>query len=105
MISNDSILFEASTVLDLIPSLGDKGCEEHIISYLPLSHIAGQMVDVFAPLIITAKLSGSCCLHFADSNALKGKGNIYSYLSFISYSFLSLFLISFIHFISCRFIR
>ena len=73
MISNDAILFEAATVMQLNPNIGSDPKEsEHIISYLPLSHIAGQMVDIFAPLVVTAELKSSCCLHFADANALKG---------------------------------
>lgn len=42
------------------------------MSYLPLSHIAAQMLDVHAPIYLTANLENYCTLYFADSNALKG---------------------------------
>mmetsp|Transcript_17962 Transcript_17962/g.58531 ORF Transcript_17962/g.58531 Transcript_17962/m.58531 type:complete len:680 (+) Transcript_17962:244-2283(+) len=37
-----------------------------LVSYLPLSHIAGQMMDVVAPILT------GCTLHFARPDALKG---------------------------------
>jgi len=43
-----------------------------LVSYLPLSHIAAQMLDVHAPLYCTAYMENSCSVHFADANALKG---------------------------------
>jgi long-chain-fatty-acid--CoA ligase ACSBG len=44
MISHDNILFEARVAMDMIPGMGMGG--ERIISYLPLSHVAGMMVCV-----------------------------------------------------------
>ena len=44
MISHDNILFEARVAMDIIPGMGMGG--ERIISYLPLSHVAGMMVCV-----------------------------------------------------------
>ena len=43
-----------------------------LISYLPLSHIAAQMLDVHAPVFVTAFMENSCSVNFADANALKG---------------------------------
>lgn len=40
--------------------------EEHIISYLPLSHIAPQLLDIYT----TMKNAGTCW--FAQPDALKG---------------------------------
>lgn len=37
-----------------------------MLSYLPLSHVAGMMMDIY---LIMSK-GGTCC--FADKNALKG---------------------------------
>lgn len=45
MISHDNILFEARVAFDLIPGMGAGGAGERIISYLPLSHVAGMMVS------------------------------------------------------------
>ena len=38
---------------------------EHIVSYLPLSHIAGQLMDIFVPIVSGATV------HFAQPDALK----------------------------------
>ena len=63
MLSHDSIVFgarETSTLHEWTPT------EERIVSYLPLSHIAGMMFDIYYPM---SQASTTC---FADSNALKG---------------------------------
>ena len=39
---------------------------DHMISYLPLSHIAAQMMDIHA------QLSTGLTIHFAQPDALKG---------------------------------
>lgn len=56
MISHDNLVYESSAVCDmLVKSVGfgaDEG--ERIVSYLPLSHVAGMMVDVVAPILFTA---------------------------------------------------
>ena len=53
---------------------------ESVLSYLPLSHVAGQMMDVFLIMSKVVKQAtasskldlkgGTCC--FADKNALRG---------------------------------
>jgi len=70
MISHDNILFETTTVLEAVPWMGHG--EEHIMSYLPLSHVAGQMVDFVMPINLSAKKSGWCTVSFATPTALKG---------------------------------
>jgi len=72
MISHDNILFGASSILKLLPWAGANGREEHIISYLPLSHVAGNLVDILFPIICTALRDGSQTTHFARPTALKG---------------------------------
>lgn len=63
MISHDSCTWTAKTAfVDVL------GCDrdEMVLSYLPLSHIAGQLMDIVAPLIT------GCTLAFAQPDALKG---------------------------------
>lgn len=63
MLSHDNLLFVAKS-----------GCtfermemtKEAIVSYLPLSHIAAQIVDIFAMLFTAG------CTYFAERDALKG---------------------------------
>jgi len=56
MISHDNIIFEATSAATLIgKSTGtlDIEMQWRILSYLPLSHVAGLMVDIVTPLVIT----------------------------------------------------
>ena len=66
MISHDNIVFEASNAVELIPFCSKDG--ERIISYLPLSHVAGMMVDIICPLLIRNTHTTVC---FARSYDLK----------------------------------
>merc|ERR1719433_1173198 len=52
MIYISNVLIEH--VLNEMPPKG----EHRILSYLPLNHVAGQMLDIIAPLSITANLAG-----------------------------------------------
>ena len=63
MLSHDSIVIGAREISALHRF---KPAEERIVLYLPLSHIAGMMFDIYYPI---ANASTLC---FADSNALKG---------------------------------
>lgn len=69
MCSHDNIVFEARTLFNrdmhLVGGLGDDAEEERLLSYLPLSHVAGMMVDVIAPLAVAAFSPGWVCLTFA----------------------------------------
>jgi long-chain-fatty-acid--CoA ligase ACSBG len=69
MVSHDNIVFEARTLFNpnynLVGGVGDKPEQERVLSYLPLSHVAGMMVDVIAPLCINAYGSGWVTLIFA----------------------------------------
>ena len=42
--------------------------EDHLISYLPLSHVAAQLVDIYAPIMYGASV------YFAQPDALKVGG-------------------------------
>jgi len=70
MISHDNIIFEARMVLDLVPNFTDPE-EERIVSYLPLSHVAGMMVDIVCPIAGAALTPGWACVHFARHYDLK----------------------------------
>jgi long-chain-fatty-acid--CoA ligase ACSBG len=65
MISNDNITWTAKNLIDNFLFEMNLGTER-IVSYLPLSHIAGQMVDIHAPMFIGG------CTYFAQPDALKG---------------------------------
>ena len=62
IISNDNYTWVSKSVA----SLFDVGDDEHIVSYLPLSHSAAQVVDIFVATLIKA------CVSFADEKALQG---------------------------------
>mmetsp|Transcript_10654 Transcript_10654/g.13907 ORF Transcript_10654/g.13907 Transcript_10654/m.13907 type:complete len:779 (+) Transcript_10654:250-2586(+) len=72
MISHDNLYYEAMTVLKgAIGVIGNKNEEERILSYLPLSHIAGMMIDVVCPVVISGCMKGWCTVHFARPYDLK----------------------------------
>ena len=71
MISHDNIIFEARCVASEMPMVGNDGTEERIISYLPLSHVAGMMVDIITPLSIACYQSGWVSSNFARPYDLK----------------------------------
>ena len=63
MISQDNIIFSAEVAKKQSGWQTDK---EESITYLPLSHIAGQIVDIFIPITTGATV------WFAEKDALKG---------------------------------
>ena len=71
MISHDNILYEARCVAAEMPMVGNDGTEERIISYLPLSHVAGMMVDIVCPIVVSAFQSGWMSANFARPYDLK----------------------------------
>jgi len=74
MISHDNILFEASVVLKILmenSTVNQEAEEERILSFLPLSHVAGMMVDIITPLIVTGTGPGWVCTYFARPYDLK----------------------------------
>lgn len=63
MLSHDNCTWTA----EMVKSESRLSCgSEHLISYLPLSHIAAQVVDIFLPIILNATV------YFAQPDALKG---------------------------------
>lgn len=54
MISHDNIVYESSTVRQLLGrscGMGETAEQERALSYLPLSHVAGMMVDIVMPVV------------------------------------------------------
>jgi long-chain-fatty-acid--CoA ligase ACSBG len=63
MISHDNITWTAQNIIDHYMYLNH---EDRVVSYLPLSHIAAQIIDIFAIMLLGA------CTYFAQPDALKG---------------------------------
>jgi len=72
MISHDNIFFDAAITMSSIKNCGiGGGGQERVISYLPLSHVAGMMVDIISPMYLTAKTNGYTTVSFARPYDLK----------------------------------
>merc|ERR1712048_925473 len=74
MISHDNIAFESGAVLKTLQDnvgFGVKSEQERVLSYLPLSHAAGMMVDIVMPIMSTHQSSSWCTLYFARNYDLK----------------------------------
>jgi long-chain-fatty-acid--CoA ligase ACSBG len=63
MISHDNLCWTAENVLTNCLHLTH---EERVVSYLPLSHVAGQLIDVYLTMFVGG------CAYFAQPDALKG---------------------------------
>ena len=71
MISHDSIMFDTYSLMASIPTVDWKNIR--LISYLPLSHIAGSLCDIYGPIVINGAYSDSnFVVYFARKDALKG---------------------------------
>eukprot|EP00927_Polykrikos_kofoidii_P053339 TRINITY_DN4773_c0_g1_i4.p1 TRINITY_DN4773_c0_g1~~TRINITY_DN4773_c0_g1_i4.p1 ORF type:complete len:778 (+),score=97.53 TRINITY_DN4773_c0_g1_i4:203-2335(+) len=74
MISHDNIIYEATCAYVMIArSTGtvDTEMPARILSYLPLSHVAGLMVDIVTPLVLSARYKTYETVFFARSYDLK----------------------------------
>jgi len=72
MISHDNIVFEAFNAASLIKGFAQDPNEgDRIISYLPLSHVAGMMVDIVCPIVGAAVMKSWVTVHFARPYDLK----------------------------------
>mmetsp|Transcript_87046 Transcript_87046/g.186566 ORF Transcript_87046/g.186566 Transcript_87046/m.186566 type:complete len:733 (+) Transcript_87046:53-2251(+) len=58
LLSQDGLTSSAMTMADEILTETPKDGQLRTVSYLPLNHVAGQMLDVIAPLVITAREKG-----------------------------------------------
>lgn len=64
MLNHDNLTWNAYVIGKRLT--GIQYGKEVLITYLPLSHVAGQMVDIFLALTF------ACTVYFADKDALKG---------------------------------
>lgn len=62
--NHDNLTWNAYAIGKKLPAV--QYGREVLVTYLPLSHIAGQMVDIFLALTF------ACTVYFADKDALKG---------------------------------
>jgi long-chain-fatty-acid--CoA ligase ACSBG len=71
MISNDTLFFELSAVIHANPHFHNDGSGMRVLSYLPLSHVAGMMVDIWMPIFggVHVNAPGKVC--FARPTDLK----------------------------------
>jgi len=81
MCSHDNFLFESRMVLYMLKNIIGQG-EERLISYLPLSHVAGMMVDIICPVVGAAFSKGFFTVYFARPYDLKD-GTIGARLTFV----------------------
>lgn len=63
MLSHDNLTYDATVIFERLRL--NRG-EEMIVSYLPLSHVAAQVVDIFLAM------HAGAAVYFADKDALKG---------------------------------
>eukprot|EP00755_Sulcionema_specki_P030041 Sspe_Gene.1954::Locus_660_Transcript_1_1_Confidence_1.000_Length_2482::g.1954::m.1954/K15013/ACSBG; long-chain-fatty-acid--CoA ligase ACSBG len=71
MLNHDNLHFETMALQDILPVTPEAQTEERIISYLPLSHVAGMLVDIAAPMIFTAQYKATVAVTFARVTDLK----------------------------------
>ncbi|XP_066152840.1 very long-chain-fatty-acid--CoA ligase bubblegum isoform X1 [Euwallacea fornicatus] len=63
MLSHDNLTYDATVIMERLRLA--RG-EETLISYLPLSHVAAQVVDIYL------SMNAGAAVYFADKDALKG---------------------------------
>mmetsp|Transcript_12970 Transcript_12970/g.12588 ORF Transcript_12970/g.12588 Transcript_12970/m.12588 type:complete len:354 (+) Transcript_12970:83-1144(+) len=63
MISHDNVTWTSKILME---NYMDLSHEDRIVSYLPLSHIAGQSIDIHCPMYLGG------CTYFCQPDALKG---------------------------------
>ncbi|CAE8596898.1 unnamed protein product [Polarella glacialis] len=73
MLSHDSVQFECASVWQQLSSegVGTEPVQERILSYLPLSHVAGKMVDIAASVYCAARKPSHVTVYFARPYDLK----------------------------------
>ena len=73
MISHDNVTWVVASFAAFVGFGKAPGGRERLVSYLPLSHIAAQAIDIYAGLVCTGRDGvQSSTLYFARPDALKG---------------------------------
>jgi len=71
MITHDNMTFICTGVMGHSGGFGNTATEERIVSYLPLSHVAGMLLDICCPMTVGACKSGWVTTYFARVYDLK----------------------------------
>ncbi|CAE7521505.1 ACSBG2, partial [Symbiodinium pilosum] len=74
MLSHDNMVYETRTVMNMARAhmgLCAKAEQERVLSYLPLSHVAGKMIDVCFPFVATSTTPAWVTIYFARPYDLK----------------------------------
>mmetsp|Transcript_2807 Transcript_2807/g.4055 ORF Transcript_2807/g.4055 Transcript_2807/m.4055 type:complete len:753 (-) Transcript_2807:377-2635(-) len=72
MVSHDSMVFQGYTVFNkCMPGFAGEETQERILSYLPLSHVAGSLLDIIGPIAATGFSKGWVTVHIARPYDLK----------------------------------
>lgn len=75
MLTHDNVIFAATVVTRHLPFIGAKPEQERILSYLPLSHAAGTLLDIVTSIVVSATKPGYFTVYFARPYDLK-KGTL-----------------------------
>lgn len=70
MMTHDNVIYVSSGVMKHASGFGEEA-QERVVSYLPLSHVAGMMIDIACPLYVGANQKGWVTTYFARSYDLK----------------------------------
>jgi long-chain-fatty-acid--CoA ligase ACSBG len=72
MISHDNLTWTAYATIHTFGEGVNKSQVHEVVSYLPLSHIASQLMDIHMPIQAAAYFDSNVICHFARPDALKG---------------------------------
>lgn len=74
MVSHDNLHFESLTVSNVLKKsigIGREAVNDRALSYLPLSHVAGMMLDIVQPIVSSASFPSWVTIYFARPYDLK----------------------------------
>jgi len=71
MLSQDSVTWSAKNLTEEVFTKPAPGGQIRIVSYLPLNHVAGQMLDILGPLYLSSKKGQYVTVYFPATCYLK----------------------------------